>query len=84
GADLVVESPKWHAFDRVKALAPPLVLGRAGIDFPGCPPPLLPRVSSTEVRAKVGAGAWGDLAHYVPSSVLEYIRARGLYTNVDD
>lgn len=81
GADLVVESPKWHAFDKVKALAPPLVLGRAGIDYPGCPPPILPRVSSTEVRAKIAAGELEDLAHYVPGPVLEYIRARGLYTS---
>jgi nicotinate-nucleotide adenylyltransferase len=80
GADLVLESPKWHAFDQVKALAPPLVLGRVGVAYDGAPPPILPGVSSTEVRAKLAAGDFAALEHYVPARVLEYIRSRGLYT----
>jgi len=80
GADLVLESHKWHGFPEIQALAPPIVLGRAGITFPGCPPALLPQVSSTEIRDALGKGNQAFVEGLVPPSVLEYIRARGLYT----
>jgi nicotinate-nucleotide adenylyltransferase len=32
GADVLADLPKWHRWDRIAALAPPLVLGRAGVD----------------------------------------------------
>ena len=79
GADLLVESPKWFGFDAICAIAPPLVLGRAGVTLANTPPPLLPAISSTDVRAKIAAGRWEDLAHLVPRDVLRHIRARGLY-----
>lgn len=79
GADLVVESPKWYRFDRVAELAPPIVLGRAGVDYEGAPLPVLPAISSTEVRALVGERRWDLLESLVPRRVLEHIRARGLY-----
>jgi nicotinate-nucleotide adenylyltransferase len=44
------------------------------------PLPLLPEISSTEVRAKCGEGKHGELSGLVPLDVLEYIRAKGLYT----
>lgn len=50
GADLMVESSKWYGFDRIAALAPPIVLGRVGVEYPGAPAPVLPSISSTEVR----------------------------------
>ncbi len=84
GADIMVESSKWYAFDRVTQLAPPIVLGRVGIDYPGAPAPVLPAISSTEVRAKLGdEGADADLgpiAELVPHAVIEYARAHRLYT----
>lgn len=81
GADIVVESKKWFGFDRIVEIAPPIVLGRVGIDYPGAPAPVLPAISSTEVRALLGRtdedlGAAVDL---VPATVVEYARARGLY-----
>jgi nicotinate-nucleotide adenylyltransferase len=79
GADLLLESPKWFRFDEVRAIAPPLVLGRAGIDAPGAPPPVLPAISSTDVRAKIAAGSWDELAAIVPRAVLDHVRTRGLY-----
>jgi nicotinate-nucleotide adenylyltransferase len=79
GADLVVESPKWHGFDRIAALARPIVLGRAGVAADGTPLPLLPAISSTEVRAWIAAGRWDDLEAVVPRLVLEHIKGRGLY-----
>ena len=81
GADLVVESAKWYAFDRVAALAPPIVLGRVGVVYDGAPPPILPAISSTDVRARIAAGRWEELAELVPRAVLAYARERGLYAN---
>jgi nicotinate-nucleotide adenylyltransferase len=79
GADLLAESHKWFGFDAICALAPPLVLGRVGVDVPGAPPPILPAISSTDVRARIAAGAWDELASLVPRDVLAWIRSRGLY-----
>jgi nicotinate-nucleotide adenylyltransferase len=79
GADLLLEAPRWHRFDAVQAIAPPLIVGRMGIDTPGAPPPVLPAISSTEVRVKIAAGEWDELGHLVPRGVLALIRARGLY-----
>ncbi len=79
GADLVVEAPKWHAFDRIVELAPLIVLGRAGVSFEGAPPAVLPAISSTEVRAKIAEGRWDELEPLVPREVLTYVRAHDLY-----
>jgi nicotinate-nucleotide adenylyltransferase len=79
GADLVVESPKWFGFDEITKIAPPLVLGRAGVAVQGGPPVVLPAVSSTDVREKIARGMWAELEPLVPRKVLERIRARGLY-----
>jgi nicotinate-nucleotide adenylyltransferase len=82
GADILVESSKWYRFDRIAELAPPIVLGRVGIDFEGAPTPVLPMISSTEVRAKLGQGDGSDvgpLEELVPRAVIEYARAHGLY-----
>lgn len=79
GADLVVESSKWYGFDRIMELAPPIVLGRVGVTYDGAPPPVLPAISSTEVRSKIGAGRLAELEALVPKQVLDYASARGLY-----
>src|SRR5207237_357127 len=79
GADILVESKKWYRFDRVAELAPPIVLGRVGVTYEGAPAPVLPCISSTEVRAKLAEGRADDLDAVVPREVLAYIRDRGLY-----
>ena len=79
GADILLEADKWFRFDDVRKLAPPIVLGRAGVPHTAAPPPLLPEISSTRVRELVAANAWDDLAPLVPRAVIEAIRARGLY-----
>jgi nicotinate-nucleotide adenylyltransferase len=79
GADLVVESSKWHGYNRIMELAPPIVLGRVGVAFDGAPPAILPAISSTEVRSMIGAGKWEELEPLVPRTVIEHARARGLY-----
>jgi nicotinate-nucleotide adenylyltransferase len=79
GADIVVESKKWYRFDRVAELAPPIVLGRVGVTYDGAPAPVLPQISSTEVRARIGEGRFEELDAVVPREVLAYVRERGLY-----
>jgi nicotinate-nucleotide adenylyltransferase len=81
GADILLESHKWFGFDRIVKLAPPIVLGRAGVDVPGAPIAILPAISSTDIRAKVAAGAWDELSAIVPRMVLAHIRERGLYAS---
>jgi nicotinate-nucleotide adenylyltransferase len=80
GADLLLEAPRWFRFDAVSAIAKPLVVGRVGVETPGAPPPVLPAISSTDVRGKIAEGKWDELAHLVPRDVLALIRARRLYT----
>ena len=79
GADIVVESNKWFGFDRIVELAPPIVLGRVGVAYDGAPPPILPAISSTDVRKKIAEGRFGDLDEYVPKDVLAYVKSNGLY-----
>jgi nicotinate-nucleotide adenylyltransferase len=79
GADLLLEAPRWFRFDAIREIAPPLVVGRVGVEAPGAPPPVLPAISSTDVRTKVAAGKWEELAQLVPRDVLALIRARKLY-----
>lgn len=79
GADIVVESPKWYRFDRVAELAPPIVLGRVGVAYDGAPSPILPAISSTEVRAMIAEDRWSELGELVPRRVVDHVKARGLY-----
>ena len=79
GADIVAESAKWYGFDKISVLAPPIVLGRVGIAYDGAPPPILPAISSTEVRAKIAERRWGELEELVPRRVLAYLKEHALY-----
>lgn len=81
GADLMVESSKWYGFDRIAQLAPPIVLGRAGVTYEGAPPAVLPQISSTEVRAMIAAGKWDELEPVLPRAVLAYVREKKLYAS---
>jgi nicotinate-nucleotide adenylyltransferase len=80
GADILVESSKWFAFDRIKEIAPLIVMGRAGVEHQGAPRPILPQVSSTEIRGRLAARDPKGLESLVPRSVLAYIAEKGLYT----
>ena len=79
GADLLLERSKWFKFDEVEKIAPPLVIGRAGVEAEGAPAPLLPEISSTEVRDKIARGDVASLDQLVPRAVLEHIQSRRLY-----
>jgi len=79
GADILLEGPRWLGFDRVVELAPPLILGRAGVRADGAPLPLLPDVSSSAIRAALARGKASELCALVPRDVLDYIARHGLY-----
>ncbi len=77
GGDILNESHKWFAWEEVVALAPLIVLGRQGHAAPGAPAPLLPELSSTELRAMLARGE--DVGALVPRGVRAYIEAEELY-----
>jgi len=77
GSDLLKEAPRWHAFDRISAIAPPLVIGRAGYPSEQAMRADLPAVSSTEIRKRLAEGV--PVEGLVPRVVIDYVRAHGLY-----
>ncbi len=79
GADLVLEADKWFRFDRVRELAPPIVLGRVGFEASGAPAAVVPGISSSDIRARVAASDWATLEALVPRAVLAYLREHRLY-----
>ena len=79
GADILAEAPRWFGFDAIAKIAPLIVLARAGVETPGAGPPLLPHVSSTQVRDAIARGAYEEVKHLVPRDVLAYVREHGLY-----
>lgn len=79
GADILVESSKWHAFDRVVEIAPLLLLGRRGINASNAPKPLLPEASSTEIRSWLHDNDLDKAQELLPSQVFDYILEQGLY-----
>jgi nicotinate-nucleotide adenylyltransferase len=81
GSDLLAESAKWFRFEDVRAIAPPLLLGRVGFETKDAPAPVLPAISSTDIRRKIAEARWSELASLVPRGVLAHIRARSLYAS---
>ncbi len=83
GSDVLSDTHKWHAFERVSALAPPYVVARPGYAHPELGAALLPDVSSTRVREALAAPERAEhralLDSTVPRAVLEYITEHGLY-----
>lgn len=79
GADVLPTTDRWHRWEDVATIAPPLVVGREGYPAPeGCPISI-PDVSSTEVRAALDDAR--DLTGLVPKAVAEHIREHGLYAD---
>ena len=77
GADVLPTTDRWHRWNDVKNVAPPLVVGREGYPQPkGCPI-AIPNVSSTRIREAI-EGKEG-VTGLVPGTVAAYIEARGLY-----
>jgi nicotinate-nucleotide adenylyltransferase len=76
GSDILAETHKWHRWDDLAKLAPPIVIGRSGhphagvLDMPSC--------SSTEIRALLASGD-ARVSGLLPAQVLRYIAAHKLY-----
>ncbi|WP_437299496.1 nicotinate (nicotinamide) nucleotide adenylyltransferase [Sorangium sp. So ce426] len=95
GADVLSDLPRWHRFDRIEQLAPPIVLGRSGVVAPAAErldagpadarPHLrpadveLPRISSSDIRRALAAGDLEAVHQRVPRAVLDYVLAHRLY-----
>jgi nicotinate-nucleotide adenylyltransferase len=79
GADVLGDLPKWHRWERIAELAPPIIIGRVGYAGAGAPEAVLPEVSSTEIRELVAHGKLEEAAPLWPLAVRELIAARGLY-----
>jgi nicotinate-nucleotide adenylyltransferase len=80
GSDVVHELDRWWSPERVKELAPPIVLGRLGVAPPAgyeSAPRVLPEISSTAIRTALSRGESQD--HVLPRRVVEWINERGLY-----
>ena len=79
GADVLLDASRWKEFDRLRELAPLIVLGRAGVTADQAPPPILPDISSSAIRTAVRAGRRSSVQGLVPREVLDYIEQHGLY-----
>ena len=83
GSDVLGDTSKWHAFDRISALAPPFVVGRPGHQYPSAQAALLPDVSSTGIREALATRGSAEsdalLAAALPRAVLAYIDEHALY-----
>lgn len=80
GADILGETQRWHRWDRVVQLAPPIVIGRQGTATPGNAAGgelAMPAVSSTEIRRRLAEGQPVD--GLLPTAVARYAREHDLY-----
>jgi len=80
GADILAETASWLGWDEVCRRAPPIVIGRSGVEPPAgakVTELAMPAVSSSEVRRRLGCGE--DARDLLPASVIGYIEQRGLY-----
>jgi nicotinate-nucleotide adenylyltransferase len=87
GSDVLGDTAKWHAFERVSELAPPYVVARPGYEHPNSRAALLPDVSSTRIREALAGPSDPEhaalLAVSVPRQVLAYIAEHRLYAGRD-
>lgn len=79
GADVLPTADRWHRWDDVTRIAPPLVVGREGYPQPPDCPITIPNVSSTDIRAALGGQR--DIQGFVPGAVADFIRAQDLYAS---
>lgn len=75
GSDILAETDDWKDFDRITAIAPPIVLNRAG--FPGGGLGNFPEIASSSVRDRISAG--DRCTDALDGDVMNYICKFGLY-----
>lgn len=83
GSDVLPDLPKWYRFERIRELASPIILGRAGHPHPDAPLAVLPEVSSTAIREafRRGPAPSDRLDAMVPTAVRRHIGEHGLYAH---
>ena len=78
GTDILRDVAKWYRWADIQKLADVIVVGREGYPTGARPgAPLLPRISSTEVRERLAHG--DDVRGLVGKAVEEYAEKKGLY-----
>lgn len=77
GSDLLPETGSWHGFARITELAPLIVVQRAGYVQSAAQGPVLPEVSSTDVRRRLRGGL--STEGLLSPRVAAYAREHGLY-----
>jgi len=77
GEDILAERDRWHRWDDVARMAPPLVVGRTGAEQAGGPELRLPAIASSVVRERLRGGE--TVEGLLPAAVMGYIAGRGLY-----
>lgn len=81
GADILADVHRWHRWDEIERLAPPLVVGRGGYPLPPECPFAMPAISSTEIRARLARGAATDAL--LSPAVRAHAIFRHLYVDAD-
>ncbi|HWZ93226.1 MAG TPA: nicotinate-nicotinamide nucleotide adenylyltransferase [Polyangiaceae bacterium] len=83
GSDVLSDTAKWHAFERIAALAPPYIVARPGYAHVDAQGVVLPDVSSSRIRDALAQhddpASEALLASCVPQAVLAYIAEHELY-----
>jgi nicotinate-nucleotide adenylyltransferase len=77
GSDLLEETPRWHDFEQIERLAPPIVVARGGHAADGAAGPAFPEMSSTEIRRRLYEGM--DTRGWLADAVSEHIARHELY-----
>ena len=80
GADLIEPAKTWDGWEEIERLAPPYIVGRAGISNSEATP-ICPAVSSTLVRQLLEAGDYLTVEKYLCRDVLDIIKRENLYIN---
>ncbi len=85
GSDILDQIHTWKQSSRLLSLARLIVLRRAGYERqdPRLIGPVMPEVSSTEIRSRIGRGDLMGCRGLLPLSVLSYIQTIGLYRPSD-
>jgi len=79
GADTWNQRHTWREWERIETMVEPLIIGREGAPSPApfAAAPVLPNISSSEVRSRIAAG--DEIAGLIPMEVHQLIRQRDLY-----
>ncbi len=79
GADLEESFKTWEGWEEIERLAPPIIIGRAGISSKGGQEAVCPAVSSTMVRNLIHENKHETASKLIPKRVMEYINFHELY-----